>query len=327
MAEQTNIEWADSTANLWIGCTKVSPGCDNCYAERDWDLRKHRVEWGAHGARSYSKAGWALIRKFERAAVANGGVDPELGRIRFVFVNSLSDIADNHPSIVWRGDAFELFEQSPHVIKLLLTKRPQNVPKLFPKRWLEPGGWPAHVWLGTTVENQEEADRRIPHLLAAPAAARFLSCEPLLGPVDLTSIDPTGHQRAIGASGWSAIWKDNGLGRAWADWVICGGESGRNARPMHPDWARSLRDQCAAAEVPFLFKQWGEWAPDPCGGLDSLDRCLVAREMLWHDGHWNEQSGPHYLRRNGGEADHVYRLGKKAAGRLLDGIEHNGRPS
>ena len=202
-----------------------------------------------------------------------------------MFCASLADVFDNHGSITsgWRGDLWHLIHRTPHLDWLLLTKRPQNIAKMLPEGYGAPAwgdGWP-NVWLGTTVENQTEAERRIPHLLSVPAKVRFLSCEPLLGPVDLTAIERTG-----GETGFMRPLD----GRF--HWIIAGGESGPGARPMHPDWARDLRDQCAAAGTPFLFKQWGEWAPRYDG---------VGRE-------------------------YTLRVGKKSAGRLLDGVLHDGFP-
>lgn len=285
MADNTNIEWADSTANLWIGCTKISPGCDNCYAKADWEDRKHRVLWGPHGDRSYCAAGWSLIAKMQRRAAANGGVDPELGRKRLIFVNSLSDFFDNHRSITWRAPAFEMFEASPDVILILVTKRPENVVKMVPPHWLEPGGWPAHVWLLVSVEDQERADHRIPILLSIPGiTVRGISAEPLLGPVDLTLIPALGFSGAalpkvnllelsiaeanaiIDGAGEAVPCLNSlrlypelapfGFGKSKLDWVIVGGESGGKARDNDFETnARSLLAQCTAAGVAFFGKQ------------------------------------------------------------------------
>ena len=290
MAENTKIEWADHTFNSWIGCTAVSPACDHCYAE-GWAKRSGHVQWGPHGERRRtSEANWRLPIKWNAEAAKSGK------RAR-VFCASLADVFDNHRSIEdsWRRDLFSLIRGTPHLDWLLLTKRPQNIVKMLPKDGLvHPSsswgnGWP-NVWLGTTVENQAEADRRIPHLLAVPAKVHFLSCEPLLGPVDLTRVGSlesvrtampelsqrlSEHMRphtingiqieALG-SPWQAIthyqtpdhmggFEVGSRRYARLDWVICGGESGPGARPMHPDWARSLRDQCQAAGVAFFMKQ------------------------------------------------------------------------
>jgi protein gp37 len=304
MGDNTNIEWCDSTANLWIGCTKLSPGCDNCYAERDWDLRKHRVQWGPHGARSYAKAGWALIRKYQRAA-ATTGVDPQLGRKRRIFVNSLSDFFDNHRSITWRDEAFALFEASPDVILILVTKRPENVAKMVPPRWMQPGGWPAHVWLLVTAEDQARADHRIPILIDLPVPMVGVSAEPLLGPL---------------------VFKDEWLERL--GWVIVGGESGPKARPMHPVWARSPREQCEDAGVPFLFKQWGEWRLS--FGYPAETKGKFAMMAVDPNG-WTHTTAvmlDHYPRQFNSFGSIVFeRVGKARAGRLLDGRTHDGFPA
>ncbi|MBX9816167.1 MAG: phage Gp37/Gp68 family protein [Sphingomonas sp.] len=306
MAERTGIEWADSTANLWIGCSVISAGCDNCYAKAEWADRRHRVTWGPHGDRSYCKAGWALIRQMQRRAAANGELDPDLGRWRRIFVNSLSDFWDNHRSIIWRRDAFELFEQSPDVDLILVTKRPENIAKMAPAHWLN-GEWPRHVWQLVSVEDQGAADHRIPILMTVPALVRGISAEPLLGPVDLSGFT-NAEPGNVGTQGDAPCSDDCGAvtsGQAGIrgvvarpiprlNWVIVGGESGPNARPMHRAWACALRDQCTTAGVPFFFKQWGEWAPNfslSCGG------------------------------------ERFQRLGKKKTGRLLDGREYSEFPT
>ncbi|MBY0430173.1 MAG: phage Gp37/Gp68 family protein, partial [Rhodospirillales bacterium] len=230
MAENSKIEWTDHTFNPWVGCIKVSEGCVNCYAE-GWAKRSGLVEWGPKGERRRtSPANWRKPYKWDRDSASS---------CVKVFCASLADVFENHPSIdpQWRADLWTLISSTPHLLWLLLTKRPENIVRFLPEGWMM--GYP-NVWLGTTVENQEQAEARIPHLLATPAARRFVSCEPLLGPLTLPLLHPP-HARL--------------------DWVIVGGESGPKARPMHPDWARSLRDQCADAGVPFLFKQWGEWLP------------------------------------------------------------------
>lgn len=244
MAENSGIEWTDHTFNPWTGCTKVSPACDNCYAE-GWAKRSGHVEWGPHGERRRTKT-WGNPVKWNRQAAAEGR------RLR-VFCASLADVFDNHKSIqlAWRDDLWKLIADTPHLDWLLLTKRPQNISRFVPG-WMGPRSWPKNAWIGTTVENQEEADRRIPHLLSVPAQVRFLSCEPLLGPLDLTNMPV--HRDYPDTRG-------NVLSRVSVfaphiNWVITGGESGPNFRSADPDWFRSLRDQCAAAGVPFLFKQW-----------------------------------------------------------------------
>jgi protein gp37 len=294
MAENSKIEWTDHTFNPWIGCTKVSPGCDHCYAEA-FDKRFGGTRWGPKAARTRTgEANWRKPHQWNRAAKASG-------RRARVFCASLADVFDNHASILpeWRDDLWALIRATPHLDWLLLTKRPGNIYRYLPDGWGD--GWP-NVWLGTTVENQAEADRRIPYLLDVPAKVHFLSCEPLLGMVNFrwASWHPIGPNRTNHLDGLRRL-----------DWIICGGESGPGARPMHPDWARTLRDQCAEAGVAFHFKQWGEWAP-------------------WDDDNWSLPAGcddviahERAILRQGVE---FLKVGKARAGRLLDGIEHNGFP-
>lgn len=237
MAENSGIEWTDHTFNPWTGCTKVSPACDFCYAEA-WSKRSGHVEWGPHGERRRTKT-WGNPIKWNRQAEAEGR------RFR-VFCASLADVLDNHKSIQheWRRDLWDLIEYTPNLDWLLLSKRPQNATRFLSPDWWD-FGFPSNVWVGTTVENQEEAERRLPALMNIPARIRFLSCEPLVGPINLDGI--WGHPGSADAEQL-----DN-----WPiHWVIAGGESGSKFRPANPDWFRSLRDQCELANVPFLFKQW-----------------------------------------------------------------------
>ena len=226
MAEKTGISWTDSTFNPWIGCTKVGPGCDNCYAEALMDKRWHKVQWGAGQQRQRtSAANWKQPLAWER-----GWQDFKTlhGRRQRVFCASLADVFDNAVPAEWRADLFALIAATPHLDWLLLTKRIGNVASMAPA-----GGLPANVWLGATVVNQEEFDRDAHKLLAVPASVRFLSVEPMLGPIR-------------GAPSIGAF-----------DWVIVGGESGHGARTINPEWVASMADQCAWYSVPFFFKQWG----------------------------------------------------------------------
>lgn len=315
MAENSKIEWTHHTFNPWIGCQKVGPGCDHCYAEAMMDARLGRVEWGPHGARQRtSPANWRQPLKWDRDAAA-------AGERRRVFCASLADVFDNHPSVLpeWREDLWELIGRTPNLDWMLLTKRPGNIANMLPPDW---GDGYANVWLGCTVVNQDEADRDIPKLLAVPARVRFLSMEPLLGPVDLTELKNPAV--TIGEHIYSALDcdvdpEDDEWHGAKIDLVIVGGESGPGARPMHPDWVLSLRDQCEAAGVAFFFKQWGEWE-------SSLDRDR-------DDPDWRANYSTNYVDRGKskwlnlaggsgfhGERFHVMRkVGKARAGRLLDG--------
>lgn len=222
MAERSKIEWCDATFNPWIGCQKVSPGCDNCYAEAMMDHRLRRVEWGPHGERK--RTSWAYWDKpFQWARRAR----TEGKRIR-VFCASLADWLDNKVPYDWRLDLAQLIEATPELDWLLLTKRPENFEGHAP--WsIE--NVPDNVWLGITAENQETFDRRWPHISSIPARVHFVSYEPALGPLKFADAYPA------------------------PDWVICGAESGPNARSLNLDWVRLIRDECALMGAGFFFKQ------------------------------------------------------------------------
>lgn len=245
MAEHTNITWCDSTFNPWIGCTKVSPGCDSCYAEALMDKRMGVVTWGPGAPRKRTTAAnWRQPLLWEREHEA---FELAHGHRRRVFCASLADVFDNEVPPHWRADLFDLIAQTPHLDWLLLTKRIGNAGAMIAEavRGIEGApAWPwPHVWLGATMVNQAEVDRDTPRLLKTEAAVRFLSIEPMLEPIVLDGTD--NHVEAL--AGW---WRR-------VDWVIVGGESGFPSRPIKAEWVRTLRDECAAAGVPFFFKQWG----------------------------------------------------------------------
>lgn len=251
MSANTSIEWCDATFNPWMGCTKISPGCDNCYAATLG--RRFGVTWGSGAPRyEFGDKHWDEPRKWNRRAERKG-------RTIRVFCASMADVFDSDVPQAWRDRLFALIRETPHLTWLLLTKRIGNAARLLPADW---GDGYANVQLGATIVNQGEADRDVIKLLRTKARVRFVSIEPMLGPVRLWLLGAGDYEEShVGAevyalSGRRAIpdcdWEGTKL-----DWVICGGESGRGARPMHPDWARSLRDQCADADVPFFFKQWG----------------------------------------------------------------------
>lgn len=343
MAENSKIEWTDHTFNPWTGCTKVSPACDHCYAE-SWSKRAGAKvgKWGSGAVRvRTTPANWAQPLKWHAQAEREGR------RFR-VFCSSLADVFDNEVPAEWRHDLFELIAKTPNLDWLLLTKRIGNARAMLAEvvdelshginTWDELP-WPG-VWIGATVCNQAEADRDIPKLLGVPAAVRFLSVEPMLGPVNLDLAGcmngcgwvtpvPCNNGKDLACPKCKTTVTRLGFGQKHGglmqqrgiDWVICGGESGSGARPMHPDWARSLRDQCAAACVPFLFKQWGEWIPR---GPVSLGYPLidgVPRIRLTDTGENGSDLGA------GGD-NHVWmqRAGKKNAGRQLDGLEYSDFP-
>lgn len=361
MSDNTKIEWADATANYVNGCSVVSPGCTNCYAMRLAGTRmKHHPSRA--GLTIDTKAGpvWnGEIRTNDKVLAEVLGWK----RPRRIFWNAHGDLW--HPAVQdYQIDRqFAVMALTSHHIHMVLTKRPDRareyltdpdvraridceIDSIISER-VDPlhrrsddlratapdldETWPLpNVWLGTSVEDQTRADERIPALLATPAAVRFISAEPLLGPVNLNHVKFFDRMTEEGGRemGWESAL--NGLrydmwagddedpmvpGHPKLDWVIVGGESGPNARPMHPDWARSLRDQCAAAGVPFHFKQWGEWKP--FGG--------------WVDGvsSYSDESGTYAADKIMRFPDGAYaaRVGKKAAGRLLDGVQHDGFPS
>jgi len=226
--ENSTIEWTDHTFNPWMGCSKCSKGCDHCYASAMMEEHWRRVIWGPGGTRKRtSPENWMKPLRWNKESPGAR-----------VFCASLADVFENYkgdgstldqPTSLdqWRHDLFDLIEKTPALEWLLLTKRPQNAAKFLRKRL------PENVWIGTSVEDQKAADQRVPHLKSIPAKVRFLSCEPLLGPLNLRN-----HLPGI-------------------DWVIVGGESGKSPRPMNADWVRDIRDQCLAAGVAFHFKQWG----------------------------------------------------------------------
>jgi protein gp37 len=316
---KTKIEWTEYSWNPVTGCTPASEGCQNCYAKR-------------MANRLRGRCGYPKENPFKVTLHPERLDEPlKWRKPRKVFVCSMSDLF--HPDVPfdyitqvfdvmcsWRwpnkeaeriGDE-SLLEDPGHTY-MVLTKRPERV-----RDWLQwlfeywPGDSPVnvnlsveghfgrHIWFGVTAENQQRADERIPILLQIPAAVRFVSVEPMLGPVDIA-----GH---LGFNGPRRM--GDGLTYYWVapklDWVICGGESGPGARPMHPDWVRSLRDRCQAAGTPFFFKSWGEWAEHKeryGGGLFiKLDGSLGCQGDYWED-----------------NAVAVRKVGKKKAGRLLDG--------
>lgn len=228
MGKESKIEWTDCSFNPWWGCEHTSPACDHCYAEVASRRRGWKI-WGKGGPRRFfGEKHWNEPRKWDRQAAADGVR-------RRVFCASMADVFEDRRDLdPWREKLWSLIEETPHLVGMLLTKRPQSILRMVPSRWGTT--WPQNVWAGTTVENRICAQKRIPHLLRVPAPVRFLSCEPLLE--DLGRLELSG----IG-------------------WVIIGGEGGSRARPMELAWVRSLRDQYIAASVPCFVKQLGErWA-------------------------------------------------------------------
>jgi protein gp37 len=269
MGRNSAIEWTHHTFNPWWGCKKVSPACKNCYAEA-WAKRTGQKVWGAGANRRFfGEAHWREPLKWNDEQGSNG-------TRKRVFCASMADVFERRALLnPVRSQLWNLIERTPNLDWLLLTKRPHNI--LYMTPWET--AWPENVWVGTSVENQTLAETRLPHLLAVPASVRFLSCEPLLGPLDLRS------------------WFDR-RGYNPIDWVIAGGESGGHSRPMHHDWAASLLGQCQEAQVPFHFKQWGHWAPS---------------ELLRGKG------SPTLLNLRNERPVQMVPAGKKLAGRVLQG--------
>ncbi|BDE70872.1 phage Gp37/Gp68 family protein [Delftia lacustris] len=327
MSENSKIEWTDHTFNPWEGCQKVGPGCDHCYAEN----RNARfaggqaINWGPGAPRRRtSVSNWNLPLRWNAQAEA---FQAQHGRRQRVFCASLADVFDNAVSREWRDDLAALILDTADLDWLLLTKRIGNAGVMLGEMFLD--GPPANVWLGATVVNEAEADRDILKLLRIPASVRFLSMEPLLGPVSFEGLFANPSNIADGTNALEEL-----------DWVIVGGESGPGARPMHPDWALSLRDQCEAVGTAFMFKQWGEWRPisqmsegedralwrsrviaKPHEDQSNLDDiygrvCTTESTVIHLDG-----SVHHFLEPNAFPlgAMTMYRVGKKAAGRQLDG--------
>ncbi|MBU9175789.1 phage Gp37/Gp68 family protein [Burkholderia gladioli] len=323
MSENSKIEWTDATFNPWEGCQKVGPGCDHCYAE----ARNARfgggtaINWGPGAPRRRTSA--ANWREPVRWNARHEEFFAAHGRRQRVFCASLADVFDNAAPAAWRRDLAALIEATPALDWLLLTKRIGNAAAMLVDMF--PAGTPDHVWLGATVVNQAEADRDVPKLLATPAHVRFLSIEPMLGPVDLGRAWH-GEAAVGGRCPGRYLPALREVPRPSISWVIAGGESGPGARPEHPDWPRALRDQCAKAGVPFLFKQHGEWAPGSGDfGAGRFATAAVAFDGRVVPGGHRAQDYPTGASSADGWAL-VHRVGKRAAGRLLDGVEHNGFP-
>jgi len=397
MADNTGIEWTDATWNPIRGCSRVSDGCRHCYAETQAArvISMDRGRGIPNGQGSYD----GLLAKGGQwngsIKVVESVMEQPLRwkRPRMIFVNSMSDLFHENVPCEVIDRIFDVMARASQHTFQILTKRPARMRDYLDgcslaldskgqQQFIASDGsshvWPLpNVWIGVSIEDQASADERIPMLLDTPAAVRWLSMEPLLGPVDIAKwLSPwtcsdccyhgaegdsgpslcsscgvaTEYSPALGSDRCPACGDDDGtcstVGAScprcqsvegWSrdcgfkfpnqdeyiHWVVVGGESGVKARPMHPDWARSLRDQCADAGVPFLFKQWGEWAPGVC--VERQNGIVPAASLV--NGEW--QLGREDLASNGGheavEPD-LYRIGKRFAGRLLDGNAHDGYP-
>ncbi|QOG20426.1 DUF5131 family protein [Bradyrhizobium sp. SEMIA] len=355
MADRSAIEWTDASwnpiraRNLKTGrvgwhCEHATTGCEHCYSE------------------GFNKRlGTGLPFKPGHRKDIEVFLDEEMltqplrwKKPRRIFVCSMTDAFADFVTDEMLDRMFAVMALATQHTFQVLTKRAKRMREYLCGDWAHrsygiakalPGfafgkinivsGSLPNVWLGVSAERQPEADERIPDLLATPAVVRFVSIEPMLGPITLYS---------VGGRTWAqdsltivhdalAGFRGDQANTAKLDWVIVGGESGRSARPMHPDWARALRDQCASAKVAFLFKQWGEWAPQigAGDGWSIADNPEISRfdHREWEDGRWSEVFRPMWCDFQDGnydEAQTVSRIGKKAAGRLLDGVEHNEFP-
>lgn len=266
MAE-TSISWTTFTANPWEGCTEVSPGCDNCYAKAQNKWLRGGKHWSKQGPR-LAIANWRkTILKAKRVAIETGHRVP-------VFVASIADIFEKSMPLEnmegkttddIRQEFFEVAERTKECTFLLLTKRAVNINKMIPAHWRN-GGMPDNIWFGASVCTQDEADKHIPHLLAAPGIGnKFLSMEPLLGRIDITNQGiKNGYSvptRIV--NGNPCEYTDPGPNFVGVDWVIVGGEATHKSkcRPMQPEWVNQIRSQCESNDVPFFFKQWGNFVP------------------------------------------------------------------
>ena len=312
----TKIEWAEETWNPIIGCSKVSPGCTNCYAERmagrlanisaQVENYGNVVNWQddeePHEIKALGK--WTGKTHFVESALEK---PIHWKKPRTIFVCSMGDLFHETVSFNDILEVMYIIDRCPQHTFLLLTKRPERMHEFFtswvPNPFWINGDYLPNVWLGVTAENQEMANERIPILLDIPAAKRFVSIEPMLGPVEFPKVPMTRSAKL-----------DIIMQRTSLDWIICGGESGPKARPMHPNWARSIRDQCVAAKIPFMFKQWGEWVdefhPSAVHGKHKITDRFVD---ITSDG--QDYKGVY-----------MYNVGKKAAGRKLDGKIWNQKP-
>lgn len=301
--------WWTKSWNPVIGCTPCSPACDNCYAEALHTQRHKAKLAGAPMPLCYAEPFGKVRFLSERLSQPLHWRKPQR-----IFVGNMGDLFhDAVVSFAFLDRIFATMARCPQHTFMLLTKRPELMHEYltfnnrFENVWMcaKPNRiahiWPLpNVWIGTTIWDQPSADRAVPILLNTPAAKRFVSVEPMLGPVDLTAV-PRCEVQAD-------------LGEELLHWVICGGETGKNARPMHPDWPRSLRDQCQGADMPFFFKQWGGWAPGDEDGEHSA--IYLTRDGQDLFGMEEEDFARHY-----GGAAIMLRLGTRKAGRVLDGQE------
>lgn len=295
MSQKTKIEWTESTWNPVSGCDKISDGCKNCYAEK----MAKRLQ--AMGTKGYEN-GFKVTLHPDRLSEPTKRKKPTM-----YFVCSMGDLFHDDVPFWYIDDIFAtMIHNSQHTFQVL-TKRPKRMQQYFmrSKELIEeyfPNGvtLPAqNIWLGVTAENQEQADNRIPILLDIPATKRFVSIEPMLSKIDFERL----YSRE------SYLFD--------LDWVICGGETGANARPLHPDWVRNLRDQCQESNVPFFFKQWGEY-------ISTVPASYKEEPSIWMNIDGKTATEEEALK--GGSWKGFFKVGKKQAGHLIDDVEHRNMP-
>jgi protein gp37 len=366
MSDNTKIEWTDATWNIITGCSVVSSGCKNCYAMKLAGTRlKHHPSRDGLTIDTKNGPVWNGQVRLNPLWLHQ---PLRWSKPRMIFVCAHGDLFHESVPDDWIDTVFAVMALAKQHVFQVLTKRPERMRKYFEylgyraeqigidaeyisgldrhlpdlsQRWTLPL---SNVWLGVSVENQEAADKRIPILLDTPAAVRWISAEPLLGKINLskcgnsnrqvdalTGTETTGNPiSSFGKAGFDQI-----VRYGWhkkIDWLVVGGESGDGSRPMHPEWARSLRDQCAATSVPFLFKQWGDWVPrSACyHTFDNGNACvdLDPEAKKWPCIRLTESGldGRNLENEEQGDSAYMQKVGKKMAGRLLDGVTHDGYP-
>jgi protein gp37 len=374
---KSNIEWTESTWNPIVGCSIVSPGCTNCYAMKTAARNEAMGISRYDGTTRVVNGNTVWTGKLVQAPESTLLQPLKRKKPTTYFVNSMSDLFHEDCPDAWIDRVFAVMALTPQHTFQVLTKRAGRMGDYFcsDPRWrnrqivvarnsvsgvtVDFGPMPSilplpNVWLGVSTERQQEADERIPLLLQTPAAVRFISAEPLLGHIDLHALNLATKTPSNALRGIRRVPHDREEltePTTKLDWVIVGGESGPAARPMHPDWARSLRDQCAAAGVPFFFKQWGEWLPGQnrshpnITGEHRPDDGKPRTVACWQDGGWGVRTTKnpacnyvtwdvngdlHRGLRTGANYFEIKvwasRVSKARAGRLLDGVEHNGMP-
>lgn len=378
------ISWTESTWNPYIGCSKVSEGCKNCYAIRMAYRLAHMPATKEFYGPTVEKTKGGKLNWTGKIVENKTQFDKPLRTKKptIFFVNSMSDLFHEDLTFEQIHRVFVIMALCPQHTFQILTKRPERAKQYF-ERYddglgdmhelesavmpynhmlyckdkntllpaLKESGWMwdttysddgkdsmlifenegplKNVWLGVSVENQKHADERIPLLLRIPAAVRFLSCEPLLGEVDLKNLNgPAGSRYQV----LEPITNCGDSNRAAIDWVICGGESGPDSRPMHPDWVRKLRDQCNRAHVPFLFKQWGSWLPyqvtsNSVANSQNVDSINPTTLGIFKDELFPKKYTDSYKLNHSGGFCTYKNVGKHASGNLLDGVQHTGMPN